>query len=176
MKVVNLVALVKLSHPLDLEKLSAKLKKTEFPPSGAKWLKMRLEPENYYIAFYKSGKFLITGTKSIEEASNIAERVVATLKENGVLIEIENIEIQNIVILDYINLKISLEKITAYLIDENISYEPEQFPGLIFKDERASFLLFRSGKMILTGVKTLDDAKKHLKTFKDKIKKCDIIE
>ena len=174
MKVVNLVALAKLRYSLDLEKLSAKLKKTEFPPSGAKWLKMRLEPENYYIAFYKSGKFLITGIKSMEEVSNIAERVVATLKENGVLIEIENIEIQNIVILDYIDLKIPLEKLIIYLVDEDASYEPEQFPGLVFREEKASFLLFNSGKIILTGVRTLDDAKKYLKKFKDKIGKYNL--
>lgn len=41
----------------------------------------------------------------------------------------------------------------TYLMDENASYEPEQFPGLIFKDGRASFLLFHSGKMILQGLK-----------------------
>ena len=143
-----------------MEKLYSQLERAEFALSGAKWLKMRIKPENYYVAFYKSGKFLITGVKSEKEINSIAERVVTILKEKGIFVEIKNIEIQNIVILDYINLKASLEKLLTYLIDENASYEPEQFPGLIFRDEKATFLLFHTGKIIITGIKTFDDAKK----------------
>ena len=50
-----------------MEKLYSQLERAEFALSGAKWLKMRIKPENYYVAFYKSGKFLITGVKSEKE-------------------------------------------------------------------------------------------------------------
>jgi transcription initiation factor TFIID TATA-box-binding protein len=74
LQIVNMVAIVKLSTPLDLGTLASALKGSEFGTSGGKWLKMRLQPENYYIAFYKSGKFLITGAKSMQEVDSIARR------------------------------------------------------------------------------------------------------
>ena len=51
----------------------------------------------------------------------------------------------------------------------NIEYEPEQFPGMIIKDEGYSFLLFSSGKIILTGVKNMESIKPALYSFKEKI-------
>jgi transcription initiation factor TFIID TATA-box-binding protein len=49
------------------------------------------------------------------------------------------------------------------------SYEPEQFPALVYKDWNVSFLLFSSGKVILAGAKTFEQAEESLKLFKDYI-------
>ena len=49
------------------------MKNSEFTSHGARWLKMRLKPENYYTAFYKSGKFLITGVKSNDKLNEIVQ-------------------------------------------------------------------------------------------------------
>ena len=39
---------------------------------------------------------------------------------------------------------------------DNTEYEPEQFPGLVYKlrDAKATFLLFSNGKIVCTGTKT----------------------
>ena len=170
MEIVNIVATVTLSKPIDLEKLSKKLKNSEFALSGAKWLKWRLPPEQYYIAFYKSGKFLITGVKSESEIENVAARVVGLLHERDVTAKIDTIKVQNMVILDFMKTSASLEKITKGLMDEDISYEPDQFPGIVYKnDEGVTFLLFNSGKIIMTGIKKSNAAKKHMENFKKKI-------
>ena len=79
LQTVNIVATVKLSSPLDLDKLATALKGSEFCTSSARWLKVRLQPDNNYIAFYKSGKFLITGAKSQEDVEKIAESVMSML-------------------------------------------------------------------------------------------------
>jgi len=60
MKIVNIVATAKVKGEFNLALLSEKISGVEYSPNKM-WLKMRLQPGNYYIAFYKSGKFLITG-------------------------------------------------------------------------------------------------------------------
>jgi transcription initiation factor TFIID TATA-box-binding protein len=153
LQIVNMVAIVKLSSPLNLEKLAAALEGSEFCTSGGKWLKMRLLPENYYIAFYKSGKFLVTGVKSLEEIESVADRVISMLKDARMDLDKEKITVHNVVMMGIINMRASLEKIIFALDTSKASYEPEQFPGLMYKDFGASFLLFPSGKLIVTGLK-----------------------
>lgn len=153
LQIVNIVATVKLSSSLDLEKLAAALKGSEFSASGGKWLKMRLPPEDYYIAFYMSGKFLITGVKSLEEIERIADRVMFMLKNAGTDVNKDKITIHNIVMVGSAKMSVSLEKIIFALDSPKASYEPEQFPGLMYKDFGASFLLFAGGKFIATGIK-----------------------
>jgi transcription initiation factor TFIID TATA-box-binding protein len=148
-----MVATVKLSSPLDLGKLAAALKGSEFCTSGGKWLKMRLPPENHYIAFYMSGKFLVTGVKSLEEIEIIADRVISMLKDARMDLDKEKITVHNVVMMGTIKMRASLEKIIFALDGSKASYEPEQFPGLMYKDFGASFLLFPGGKLIVTGLK-----------------------
>jgi len=45
------------------------------------------------------------------------------------------------------------------------SYEPEQFPALVYKDWGVSFLLFSSGKVIVAGAKTVEMAEEGIKNF-----------
>jgi transcription initiation factor TFIID TATA-box-binding protein len=153
LQIVNMVATVKLSSSLDLEMLARSLEGSEFSSSGGKWLKVRLAPENYYIAFYKSGKFLITGVKSREDIEKIAERVISLLRNAGIDVDKEKITVHNIVMMGSVKMNASLEKIIFALDSAKASYEPEQFPGLMYQDFGASFLLFPSGKLIITGIK-----------------------
>jgi transcription initiation factor TFIID TATA-box-binding protein len=54
---------------------------------------------------------------------------------------------------------INLNKVVITLNLENIEYEPEQFPGLVYRirDPKIVALLFSSGKIILTGGKNMED-------------------
>lgn len=153
LQIVNVVAVVRLTSSLNLKTLAAALNGSEFSSSGGAWLKMRLPPENYYIAFYKSGKFLVTGVKSLEEIESIAGRVISLVKNAGIDLDEEKITIHNIVMMGRITMRASLEKIIFALDSSKAGYEPEQFPGLMYKDFGASFLLFSSGKLIVTGIK-----------------------
>ena len=101
-----------MKEPFDLNLLSNKLDNTEMTKV---WLKMRLQPENYYIAFYSSGKFLITGVKDILTVKNIASRVVKLINDVGIKNSLENVEIKNMVMTDEIKLKSSLQEIIVSL-------------------------------------------------------------
>jgi transcription initiation factor TFIID TATA-box-binding protein len=54
-------------------------------------------------------------------------------------------------------------------------YRPEQFPGLVYRlwDPKVAMLIFSSGKMVCTGAKSVEDAKRAVKKVtKDPIEKC----
>jgi len=63
------------------------------------------------------------------------------------------IQIQNIVASANLNVIVDLEK-AAFVLPHSM-YEPEQFPGLIYRMEkpRVVLLIFSSGKMVITGAK-----------------------
>lgn len=170
MKITNIVAVAKVKDNFDLDILNSRLENTELTKSK-NWLKMRLKPNNNYVAFYASGKFLITGVNTFEDVENIVMVVLKKLKDSKIYTELEEIKVSNIVLTDKIEMKFSLDTIINFLDSSNSSYEPEQFPGLFYKDKDGiNFTLFNSGKIIMTGVKNLDIAENNLKRFKEMIK------
>jgi transcription initiation factor TFIID TATA-box-binding protein len=166
-KIANVVATVTLTAPLDLKLIHERLPQTELPGKSP-WLKMRLPPNNTYIAFYKSGKFLIT-VKDPDRLPGIADEVLDLLHKIDLDIEIVKIQIHNVVVHTKIPLKNSLESIITNLDSRKASFEPEQFPGLIYKDWGVSFLLFSSGSCIIAGLKDVKDAEPVIERFKEVI-------
>ena len=173
MKIVNIVATVILAEPLDLNKVHENLPGSKFPKAGSPWLQYRLQPENYYTTFYKSGKFLITGVTSLEVIRPIADRIISILKRNSIDVKISDVRVHNFVVVDSIGHTVQFDKIIASLQDWNIEYEPEQFPGMIIKESGHSFLLFSSGKIVLTGVKNVESIQPALNSFKKKISRIE---
>ena len=168
MQTVNIVATVKMEKLFDLEELLVKLPNSE---RANIWVKTRIPPYNKYTAFYASGKFLITGVKSEDELNKVAKNVVSYIKKQGIDNDIESIDINNRVYIDQLDFEVDLEKLIIELVDYDASYEPEQFPGMNFKDEHGlTYLLFGSGKITITGVKSLNNLEKHVVEFKDLIR------
>lgn len=167
MKVVNIVAIAKVKEKFDLSLLFNKIPETEFPSSGAPWLKMRIQPENHYTAFYRSGKFLITGVRDFGAIGALVKRVLDILEQAGLVFHLESVRIHNIVVVEQIELNTSLENIIVASDDPRFSYEPEQFPALVYKDDTGtSYLLFSSGSVIVTGFTDLAAVKKNIDQFK----------
>ena len=84
----------------------------------------------------------------------VIEQVIKTLKKINVKItDKPKITVQNIVASGHINMMLNLNYLSLEL--ENTEYEPEQFPGLVYKleDPPATFLLFSNGKLVCTGTK-----------------------
>ena len=173
MKIVNIVATVEMEKQFDLEELLVKLPNCE---RSNVWVKARIPPYNKYTAFYGSGKFLITGVKSEQELNDVAINVVEYIQKYGIDNTINNIIINNRVYMDQLDFEVDLEKLIVELSDYDASYEPEQFPGMNFKDQYGiNYLLFGSGKITITGVKSLDNFEEHVNEFKDLIRvKSDI--
>ena len=60
---------------------------------------------------------------------------------------------------------------------ENTEYEPEQFPGLVYRlsDPKVVLLLFGSGKVVCTGAKTKQDARLGVENAKARLSELDLI-
>jgi transcription initiation factor TFIID TATA-box-binding protein len=166
-KIANIVATVTLTAPLDLALIHERLPQTELPGKSP-WLKMRLPPNNTYIAFYKSGKFLIT-VKDPDRIAAIADEVLDLLHKIDLDVKIVKVQIHNVVAQAKIPLKNSIESIIANLDPRKASFEPEQFPALVYKDWDVSFLLFSTGSCIVTGLKDVKDAEPLIERFKELI-------
>jgi transcription initiation factor TFIID TATA-box-binding protein len=117
-----------------------------------------------------------TGAKSEKMAKRAVHKVVRELKNNGIIILGKpSITIQNIVASANLHGKIDLE--TAADIMENVMYEPEQFPGLIYRmsDPKVVMLLFASGKLVCTGAKHEDMVKEAVEKLHVILKDYDLI-
>ncbi len=84
------------------------------------------------------------------------------------------VKVENIVASALFTEKLDLDVIATSL--EEAEYEPEQFPGLIYriKDPKTATLLFTSGKANCTGAKNLEDVRKTIDIIAEKLKKLDI--
>lgn len=163
MPIINIVCSGTLNQTVDIENLS-QTPGLEIIYNPKKYHGAYLVIEGRKITVYKSGKYIITGLKHIEDVPHFFELLRIAL--TGVL-DVSLIDppiIQNIVITESLEHPVNL----LYLIQNNpdliCEYEPEQFPGLIIKKPEGTILLFSTGKMVLTGLKSVENGEK-LKAF-----------
>ncbi|MBS3138141.1 TATA-box-binding protein [Candidatus Woesearchaeota archaeon] len=84
------------------------------------------------------------------------------------------IAVVNIVISSSLEQDIPLEKMAATL--SNTEYNPEQFPGLVIriKEPKTSALIFSSGKIVLTGARSMEDVERSIDKIIKSLKKINI--
>lgn len=159
----NVVATAKLSGPLDLELLHRNLPGSEL--STSHWLKYRMPEDNRYVAFYKSGKFLLTGRGVLEKKEELCDTIMTSLRKAGFDLEMVELKINNLVCNAKIELNVPLESIFLNFDTPQVEYEPEQFPALICKLYGVTILLFSTGSMVITGAKTIEEAEEATEKF-----------
>ena len=153
-KVQNIVATTSLEKPIPLTKLARTQPNTEYNPETFPGLVLRIKEPKSAVLVFSSGNLVCTGTKSVTQVREVIQAVIKQLKKISVNITIKpKITVQNIVASGTIDLKLNLNFLALEM--ENTEYEPEQFPGLVYKlkDQNATFLLFSNGKLVCTGTK-----------------------
>jgi len=153
-RIENIVATVTLPNELDLHEIERNIPRVEYNPDQFPGLVFRLEKMKVTALIFKSGKMVVTGAKDTKSLIEAVKRIIRTLIENGIKIKGKPIiQIQNIVASANLNVEVNLEE-AAYKLENNM-YEPEQFPGLIYRmsDPHVVLLIFSSGKMVITGAK-----------------------
>ncbi|UZE94098.1 MAG: TATA-box-binding protein [Candidatus Pacearchaeota archaeon] len=175
LKIQNIVATTSLYTKVPLVKLVRSQTNTEYNPEQFPGLVLRIKKPKSAVLVFSSGNLVCTGTKSIKQVEEVIKQVIKQLRKIGVRVkEKPKISVQNIVASGSINLILNLNELALKL--ENTEYEPEQFPGLVYKldEPNATFLLFSNGKLVCTGTKNrkqLDEAmKKLMKTTKEVLK------
>ncbi|MEK6918904.1 MAG: TATA-box-binding protein [Nanoarchaeota archaeon] len=176
LKVQNIVATTSLGKPISLTKLAKTLVNTTYNPDQFPGVILRVKEPKSAVLVFSSGNLVCTGTKSIQQVKEVIDSVIKQLRRINVRItDKPKINVQNIVASGSIDLMLNLNLLALEL--ENTEYEPEQFPGLVYKldNPTATFLLFSNGKLVCTGTKTrqqLDESMEQLiKNVKAAIKR-----
>ena len=157
-RIVNVVAAATLNQRIDLDAVVKSYPGVEYRPKQFPGLVFRLRRPKTATLIFNSGKMVCTGAKSEKEARRAVKKVVKELRKGGIIIIGKpEMEIVNIVASISLGGIIDLEKAVRPL--GKTMYEPEQFPGLIYRmdEPKVVMLLFASGKLVCTGAKKEQD-------------------
>ena len=148
-KIQNVVASVTLNQRIDLNAIVMGNPSVEYRPKVFPGLVYRIRKPKTSILIFSTGKMVCTGAKSEKESKKAVLKVVRELKKSGIIITGKpEIRVVNIVASANLMGRIELED-CAYSLGKTM-YEPEQFPGLIYRmvDPKVVILLFASGKLV----------------------------
>ena len=171
-RIENVVASSDIGQELDLETLATDLVASDYNPDNFPGLVYRMQEPKAAALIFRSGKIVCTGANSVDNVTTALQRVFDTLRDLGIQVADDpEIEVQNIVSSADLGHTLNLNAIAIGLGLENIEYEPEQFPGLVYRLDEPSVvaLLFGSGKLVITGGKQLDDATQALEVIEARL-------
>jgi transcription initiation factor TFIID TATA-box-binding protein len=171
-KVVNIVVSANLGHDIPLEKMAATLSNTEYNPEQFPGLVIRIKEPKTSALIFSSGKIVCTGARTMANVHESIRKIIKSLEKINVKIkDFPQVNIQNIVAAGSVGMDLNLNVLAMRL--ENTEYEPEQFPGLVYKlpDQKATFLLFSNGKIVCTGTKSEEEVNKALDKLIENLKK-----
>ena len=158
-RIQNMTSTCNIGVPLDLKKIAIKCRNTEYNPRRFGAVIMRLREPRATALIFRSGKMVISGSKSTHNATLAAKKFALIVERVGFQPkEGMDFMVQNIVGTVDVGFAIRLEGL-VYAHSTFCSYEPELFPGLIYRlvSPRVVFLIFVSGKIVLTGAKKETD-------------------
>jgi transcription initiation factor TFIID TATA-box-binding protein len=168
-QVENVVASSDIGQELDLDSLYEDFQGADYNPDNFPGLVYRMNEPKAAALIFRSGKVVCTGANSVANVTTALETVFDELRELGINVAASPaIHIQNIVSSGDLDQTLNLNAIAIGLGLEHIEYEPEQFPGLVYRLDNPDVvvLLFGSGKCVVTGAKELDDAEEALMKIK----------
>ena len=175
-KVENIVSSATLGKSIDLNHVAPALEGVEYNQENFPGLVYKLKEPKTAALIFGSGKLVCTGAKSVEDSKKAIHITVDQMrtKDKDIPHEFE-IKIQNIVASANLGRTLNLEAVALGL--ENTEYEPEQFPGLVYRldEPKVVLLLFGSGKVVCTGAKTFDDAQLGVEKTKERLAELDLI-
>lgn len=144
-----------LGTPLDLEKIAHIVSNAEYNPRRFGAVIMRIRDPRTTALVFKSGKMVVTGAKNTQDSQTAGKKYAAIIQKVGFDATFRDFKIQNISATCDAGFPIKLEGL-LYAHPSNSTYEPEIFPGLVYRlpDPKVVFLVFVSGKVVITGAKT----------------------
>lgn len=161
-EIENVVASTGIGQELDLESVAMDLAGADYDPEQFPGLVYRTRDPKAAALIFRSGKIVCTGAQSIADVHESLRLVFDELRALDIPVEDDpEIVVQNIVTSADLGRTLNLNAIAIGLGLERVEYEPEQFPGLVYRldDPDVVALLFGSGKLVVTGGEQPDDAR-----------------
>jgi len=177
-KVENIVASTVFAEKLDLDMIAQSLEEAEYEPEQFPGLVYRLINPKTATLLFRSGKANCTGAKNIKDVRKTIDIIAEKLRKLGM--DIHNnldIVVQNMVAMANLEGELNLTEVATGLGLENIEYEPEQFPGLVYRlsEPKVALLLFSSGKIVCAGARSTEDASKAVNKLSEELNSLGLI-
>jgi transcription initiation factor TFIID TATA-box-binding protein len=175
-RIENVVGTGTLNQRIDLNAVVKGNPGVEYRPKQFPGLVFRLKRPKTATLIFNSGKMVCTGAKSEKESRRAVMKVAKELKKSGIIIIGKpDVEIVNIVASASLGGMIDLER-SAYSLGRTM-YEPEQFPGLIYRTDepKVVILLFASGKLVCTGARKEEDVHEAVSKLHKKLEEEELI-
>jgi transcription initiation factor TFIID TATA-box-binding protein len=169
-KIENVVASASISDKLDIQDVSNKLDGAEYEPEQFPGVIYRLREPKVAILIFGSGKIVCTGAKTPDIVRIAVEILTQRLGDAGIsIVKDPEITVQNMVATWDTGQPFDLSDLILTFGMERVEYEPEQFPGMVFRldDPKVVMLFFTSGKVVCTGAKSVEE----LETAVDNVRK-----
>jgi transcription initiation factor TFIID TATA-box-binding protein len=177
-KVENVVANARIADELDLNYIESQLEDAVFTKKKFPGLVYRTKDPKSAFLIFRSGKLVCTGSKTEEGVRQVMDKLSADLRGIGVeVVEHPEFKVQNIVASASVGRELNLGAIVVGLELEGMEYEPEVFPGLVYriKEPKSAILIFSSGRLVITGGKTIEDCEKSVDVLLDKLRQIGLL-
>ena len=176
--VQNIVATTSISDTLNLKEIIDIMPDCEYDAKRFPGLIYHQKNPKTACLLFTSGKVVCTGAKTRHDVEIAISNVTQLLCSSGLQVERNpKISVQNIVATCNLHTEFNLNNLAMAVGLENIEYEPEQFPGLVYRvrDPKVVILIFSSGRIVCTGGKTLEDIEKAVEYLEDVLSSADLI-
>ena len=176
--VENIVASTSFADKLDLDVIAQSLEEAEYEPEQFPGLVYRLSDPKTATLLFRSGKANCTGAKNVEDVRKTVDIIAEKLRKLNVDVYKDlKIVIQNIVAISDLETELNLNEVAMGLGLDKVEYEPEQFPGLVYRinDPKVAMLLFGSGKIVCTGARQIDDVALAVEKLSEELSSLDLI-
>ena len=166
LNIENIVSTANLCAQLNLREIALQSKNAEYNPKRFSAVIMKIREPKTTGLIFSSGRIVCLGAKDEEMSKRACRKFAKIIKSMGYPVVFKEFAIQNIVGSADIKAQISLTRLYIHLMKKTlykgkscVAYEPEQFPGLIYRmiEPNIVILIFASGKIVLTGGKKKDD-------------------
>lgn len=178
MEIVSTMGTGSLGREIDLEALVSGLETHLETPLDANFtsnglVTIRLEDGGSAYNLYRTGSFQIRGARTEDRLFEAASKFRGVLSDMGVIIS--NYEFNHVtsVFMEDLGREVDLEALTIGLGLDQTEYEPEQFPGLIYRPQgfEMTLLVFATGKVIIGGTTDRDEARSAIGQLQEKLNK-----
>ena len=169
----HMVSTAELNCKLNLKEIALQAINVEYNPKKFPGLTMRIKEPKATAQIFANGKIVCLGTKNEEQSKNACKKFAQNIKTLGYNVNLTNFKIQNIVGSCKLKFTLRLSDLFYHIKNKmNLTafYEPEIFPGLIYRyltptlnsddgNERIPnivFEIYSSGHINITGAKTVN--------------------
>jgi len=178
-RIQNVVATAVFNQPFDLNAIVGAFPRVEYRPQVFPGLAFRLKKPKTCTLIFHSGRMVCTGAKSEREARRAILKVARELKAAGIIIIGKpEIKTQNVVASGSLGGPVDLEGLCERArVGGSLMYEPEQFPGAMYRMESPSvvFLIFSNGKIVCVGAKKEEVVYEAVENLRRRLKEMEVL-